>query len=103
MPKRLPRNRKLTIAAGFVCVDGVILCADTQETISGYTKNETEKIRLFKDQGLCVAITGAGDSELIETVSPLIENALFGDYSPKQIRFDDEYRFIIEKNYASIF
>jgi hypothetical protein len=52
---------------------------------------------------VCVAITGAGDSELIETVSPLIENALFGDYSPKQIRFDDEYRFIIEKTMLQFF
>jgi 20S proteasome alpha/beta subunit len=44
-PRRPWRKSKMTIAAGFVCSDGIVLCADTQETITGYTKNSTEKIR----------------------------------------------------------
>ena len=32
-PRRLPRGRAVTIVAGFKCKDGVVLCADTQETI----------------------------------------------------------------------
>jgi 20S proteasome alpha/beta subunit len=86
----------VTIAAGFVCMDGIVLCADTQEVIAGYTKNETEKIREYKDQGLCIAITGAGDTELIETAGQLIENALTEEYSEQEARFADDCRKIIE-------
>lgn len=39
-------QKKLTIGAGFVRSDGVVLCANTQEVIPGYTKNTTEKINL---------------------------------------------------------
>jgi hypothetical protein len=47
-PIRLPRSVRMTIAAGFVCKDGVILCADTQETIPGYTKTDAQKLRSFE-------------------------------------------------------
>src|SRR5260370_38459093 len=33
--KRLPKEKLMTIAAGFPCY-GLVLCADTQETITGY-------------------------------------------------------------------
>ncbi len=93
----------MTIAAGFVCLDGIVLCADTQETITGYTKNSTEKIRQMCDQGLCVAITGAGDAELIETVGERIQRALFWEYSPRDMRMPDEVRDIIQKEISSSF
>jgi 20S proteasome alpha/beta subunit len=101
--KRLPRSRKVTIAAGFVCYDGMVLCADTQEVISGYTKNETEKIRQWKDQGLCIAIAGSGDTELIEALSQRIEHELTGDYSPQKARFSEECRQIVEKTLVGFF
>ena len=62
-------EKRVTIAAGFVCMDGVVLCADTQETIPGYTKNKTQKINMYMEQHFTVAITGAGDSEMIEALS----------------------------------
>jgi 20S proteasome alpha/beta subunit len=71
----------LTIVAGFVCMDGVVLCADSQEVIPDFTKNETEKIRTFKDMGLSIAISGAGHSEIIEAGAQLIEGALVDEYS----------------------
>jgi 20S proteasome alpha/beta subunit len=101
--KRLPRSKKVTIAAGFVCYDGMILCADTQEVIPGYTKNETEKIREWKDRGLCIAIAGAGDTELIEALSQRIESKLTGGYSPREVRFTGECREIIEKTLIEFF
>src|ERR1019366_6216626 len=36
--KRPLKRNAMTIAAGFPCKDGLILCADTQEVISGYVK-----------------------------------------------------------------
>ncbi len=70
----------MTIAAGFLCSDGIVLCADTQETVIGYTKNNTEKIRVWQDMGLNIAITGAGNAELIETIGGLIQSDLAGNY-----------------------
>lgn len=93
----------MTIAAGFVCSDGIILAADTQETIVGYTKNSTEKIRIWGDQGLGIAITGAGDTDLIETIGPEIERALYVDYAPKEVRFPEDVKAIIQNTMADSF
>lgn len=92
----------MTIAAGFVCMDGIVLCADTQET-TGYTKTNTEKIRAFSDQGLGVAITGAGDTELIETIGKRIQHALFANYTRNEIRWPSEVLAIIQKEMSSSF
>jgi len=56
----------MTIAAGFPCRDGLILCADTQEVISGYVKTETEKTTVIRGDKWNVVITGAGDADFIE-------------------------------------
>lgn len=47
--------KRMTIVAGFSGAGGAILCADTQETVSGYAKREVEKIHVWKasnDAGL---------------------------------------------------
>ena len=41
-PERL-RRKCVTIAAGFRCVDGIMLCADTQETL-GFLKRKHPKL-----------------------------------------------------------
>lgn len=38
-PRRLPGRKTVTIAAGFVCNEGIVIAADSQETIPGYTKD----------------------------------------------------------------
>jgi len=38
------RRTAVTIAAGFKCTDGVVLCADTQETVGDYKKRNCAKI-----------------------------------------------------------
>ena len=92
----------MTIAAGFVCIDGIVLCADTQET-TGYTKNNTEKISSIVDQGLGIAISGAGDTELIETIGAQIQRDLLWGYSPKELRMTNEVRDIIQNVMSSSF
>jgi hypothetical protein len=52
----------VTIAAGYLCDSGLILCADTQESIQGYVKTSTEKIKLFQGSVYTVAFAGAGDN-----------------------------------------
>jgi hypothetical protein len=39
-----PRRTAVTIAAGFKCTDGVVLAADTQETVGDYKKRNCAKI-----------------------------------------------------------
>jgi len=56
----------MTIVAGFTCNDGVVLCSDSQITISGYTKEYDGKVRLsLYRSGFSIAIAGAGDGDYI--------------------------------------
>lgn len=93
----------MTIAAGFVCSEGIVLCADTQETVAGYTKNSTEKIRLRRDGGLNIAITGAGDTELIESIGARIEHALCSEYPLNGFWPPDRVQEIIQNELANSF
>jgi hypothetical protein len=75
-PRRLPERKRMTIAAGYPCNDGLVLCADTQETIPGYTKTDTEKTVVLRFPLYNLAITGAGDGDLIEMLGEEILEAL---------------------------
>lgn len=79
-PSRLPREKRVTIAAGFVCAEGVVLCADTQETIAGYTKASTQKLLTWEFPEFTIAFAGAGnDSMLIDMVAQQIAGAFHYD------------------------
>lgn len=52
----------MTIAAGYVCDSGIVLCADTQETIQGYTKNTARKLIAFTCPGFNLVFAGSGDN-----------------------------------------
>jgi len=101
--KRLERPKRVTIAAGFVCADGIIICADTQETISGYTKSSAHKLKVWRDGGLNIVVTGAGDTELIETVSQLLIEALRGDYTEQSCWFPKKLCQIIQDTFLTFF
>jgi 20S proteasome alpha/beta subunit len=62
--KRLPRRKGVTIAAGYLCDTGIILCADTQESIQGFVKTSTEKVKLFSGKSYTIAFAGAGDNSV---------------------------------------
>jgi 20S proteasome alpha/beta subunit len=74
--KRLPKVKLMTIAAGFTCADGLVLCADTQETIIGYAKVSTQKMTQIQTPLYNIAFTGSGDSGLIEMTVELMDQAL---------------------------
>src|SRR6266852_5046288 len=80
-PKRLPRSKRVTIAAGFYCTDGLVLCADTQETITGYSKVNTQKMTQLETPFFNMVFTGAGDSGLIDMTVQLMDQAL----TPKEL------------------
>ena len=63
------RGQHMTIAAGFVCSDGVVLGADTQ--VTGQTiKYSSDKVWVLSapDASHCIAMAGAGDSVLIRAL-----------------------------------
>jgi 20S proteasome alpha/beta subunit len=62
--QRLARLRKMTVAAGYVCDEGVVLCADTQETIPGYTKTHTDKVLVAQCAGMNLVFAGAGNNAI---------------------------------------
>src|SRR5258708_3371142 len=83
-PKRLSRH-PVTILAAFKCSDGVVLCADTQETVE-YTKTHVPQLRFFpsghqKDPSddLVVGFAGAGNS------GPFIDKVVERDWGDAQI------------------
>jgi len=67
-PQRLPERKAVTIVAGFKCYEGIVLCADTQETVSNLSKRNVPKLRfepsegVHEGDGLAVAFCGAGDN-----------------------------------------
>lgn len=93
---RLPRRRKVTIAAGFSCVDGIVLCADTQETIQGYTKTKTEKMNVLYADRCRVVITGSGDSEIVGTISQRLMSAAISEFDEDRWYEEDEVRGVME-------
>lgn len=71
-PLRLERKRVVTIGAGFLCTDGVVLCADTQETINDLTKTRASKLMVKEAPDRKLVIAGAGDSAFIDKLIELI-------------------------------
>jgi len=75
----------VTIAAGFVCGDGVLLCASTRETYgAGYVRLPLEKIRTLEDPDCALAITGTGNTALLEMATERILERL-KDKSPHNL------------------
>lgn len=71
--QRLPRRKVVTIAAGFVARDGIVLCADTQETYGQLLKLNTPKIIVRPDSfipgGPRIVFAGAGHGPFIDKLA----------------------------------
>ncbi len=87
----------MTIAIGLVNNKGVVLAADSQETVSGYIKTQKGKLTttIFSN-GLCFSIAGAGTSDYISTTK---DQALKGMYELKTFDIQDK----LEENLLNFF
>jgi hypothetical protein len=65
----------VTIAAGFVCSDGLVLFADTEEQ-EGYTKTEVEKIQQYPLDNCRLLIANAGNGYLADSLIDRIFDAV---------------------------
>src|ERR1700722_547744 len=74
--KRLPMEKTVTIAAGILCTDGMVVCADTEHSISDDRKSQGSKLRVWQsvyrkddddesDTRMSIAFAGAGHSDWI--------------------------------------
>src|SRR5579864_1057389 len=43
-PRRLPERKRMTIAVGILAADGVVIAADSQETVQNYWKGNQGKV-----------------------------------------------------------
>lgn len=73
--ERLPERNTVTIAAGFVCEEGILICADTEYTSSG-DKLEAAKIFPRSVDNIEFLFTGAGDRSLIAMTTDMICDAI---------------------------
>lgn len=62
-PWGLPKEKRMTIAAGFVLDDGILLCADTLYT-DGYTKEYRDKIFPWAGKYAAACFAMAGNSDI---------------------------------------
>ena len=69
----------MTIIAGFKCLDGIVVCADTQETVGNYSKRNVPKLRFEAPIGamkvlggysnVALAVCGAGHGPFIDKLA----------------------------------
>src|SRR5271165_1476054 len=74
--RRLAERRAVTIVAGFKCADGVVLCADTEETF-GNAKTSVPKLQVCSSsqtehaEDLMFALAGAGNGPWVDKLVEL--------------------------------
>ena len=99
----------MTIAAGFVCNEGVVIAADSHETLTEYTKGSRAKVILSlfpategRKGYLTYACAGSGWSDYIETAREELSNALGGctNYLQAASAIDEWLRTFHEKRIA---
>jgi hypothetical protein len=75
-PKRLSERKSMTIAAGLLCTDGLLICADTE--MGGAAKFEQRKIRHGKDDSIGeYIIAGSGNTSYIGMFVDLVEEGVY--------------------------
>ena len=77
----------MTIAAGLVCEDGIVLCADSQES-AGQFKWPVEKLTFTQKFGYPVIVAGAGFGPAIDNASQRILARLEGGYDSPDANVD---------------
>jgi hypothetical protein len=83
--KRLPERKAVTIIAGFSCPEGVVVCADTQETVEGISKKHVTKVKvepsfmklheLVTGSNLAVVFAGSGEGPFTDMLTRKVWDA----------------------------
>jgi hypothetical protein len=71
-------RKAVTIVAGFRCIDGLVLCTDTEHS-DGLSKFQRSKIQGYMDKDCVVRFAGAGHSDYIDMTIEKMMAALRGN------------------------
>jgi 20S proteasome alpha/beta subunit len=92
----------VTIAAGFVCKDGIVLAADTKESFGPEDHTYVSKISILDMGNACqVGIAGSGDGYLIDYIVPRIKNLIAESPHYAVENFEEDLGQLMAKIYAS--
>lgn len=73
-------SKAMTIALGFPCVDGIVLCSDSQMTVQGQMKYHESKIHticsLSEKARWTVGLTYSGDPSIMKSLYEQVKNTL---------------------------
>ena len=83
----------MTIAAGLVCTDGIVMCADSQESYGDY-KWPVEKLLIDEKFGFPLIIAGAGFGPAIDNAAQRIADRLRGGFGDPAV-VEDHIRSIL--------
>lgn len=77
--QRRRERKRMTIAVGFKCQGGVVLCADTQET-AGDLKWPVEKVVSYEKEWCQAGFAGADDGDIADTLIQRLQENLHRRY-----------------------
>src|ERR1700674_1424825 len=83
--KRFPIRKRaaMTIALGFNCPDGTVLCTDSVES-DGQTKSMVDKIWCYETQGEWgIAVASAGESDFADSFTDNLKQLFTGEHYDK--------------------
>lgn len=92
IPRRLPQKKRMTIALGIISTGGLVLAADTEESIAGWMKTSQTKLDLAVSAGGIVVVSGAGTAGYIDSAAQRVHSA-FQKMDPA----DNDYERLIER------
>jgi hypothetical protein len=100
-PMRPRRRKPMTIAAGFVCSDGLVLFADTEEQ-EGYTKTEAEKIQQYSQDNCRLVVANAGNGHLADSLIDRIFDELAATKPDEQLILSTIRKTILDFHQAEV-
>jgi len=68
----------MTIAAGILCPDGIILCADSEESLGTFKRNRPKliELQLASSDVKCVAVGAASDASFMDALLDKVSDAI---------------------------
>lgn len=74
-PERLPERKAVTVIAGFVCCDGIVVAADTEHN-SSVAKFQRKKIIYYEDADCAVRFAYAGHTDYTDMAIDKMRRAI---------------------------
>jgi hypothetical protein len=76
-PRRLGKRQAVTVALGLLCKDGIVLCADSQETLTFSKFNRPKVFELNTSNPVVkVVLAGAGEAVFLDALKDKLETCV---------------------------